>query len=70
MKLALDHLSEPLEQVSGIIWARPGFGMMLDRKERQVDMLHALFGAVVEVPVCKAHLSAEAIDIYAIVMIL
>jgi hypothetical protein len=70
VKLALDHLSEPLEQVSGIIWARPGFGMMLDRKNGQIDVLHALFGPVIKVPVGKAHLPIEAFDIDAIIMVL
>ena len=70
VKLSLDHLPEPIEQVSGIIWPRPGFGMMLDRKNGQINMLHALFGPVIEVPVGKAHLPVEAFYIDAIIMVL
>ena len=70
MNLALYHLPEPPEDVRRIIRTRHCLGMVLDRKERQFHMLHAFFGAVIEVSVSEACLPVQAADIDAIIVVL
>src|SRR6188472_651417 len=56
-RLGTDGLDEPVELVEGVVRARAGLGVVLDRRALDLEQLEPLDRAVVEVDVCERGLA-------------